>query len=423
MPLSLHFYDLEEVCSALTYCCIEHRTLEACFWLQELIDSDEIELAIRVLVEVYVIRYGISALSWFNEAYRAIIKPVIDPADIVFLCISLCNIGQVDVSLMALSFVTTLDILQNKPPASAAAAEGKGESTEIEHYFTRALASQNIRGALWAASQCKPEFIVTITDQLASMLPPPLVLAYEAAKTLNEWSGLNYNPFASMTLCFMILCIKPEERASQFVQLNGTNEFYLQKLDQWNKVIGRRARRIYSIPRDSLYLTSWRGRIPHTQNTFSQIRKLGRSPELTYQILEGCSVWQKLMTACCCSSRSDYSYEEFCRHAFPDDIPDEWSLEEVMKSHGSGINNPGERFYWRRWLRRWLTSGDRKYYLMNASSVILKAIDQFEIDDLQHGWSIELQFDAIAQHILVSRSIAQAQVPHELINKIRKINI
>ena len=56
----------------------------------------------------------------------------------------------------------------------------------------------------------------------------------------------------------------------------------------------------------------------------------------------------------------DDALEGFYKEYFPDDIPDEWCLEEKEKSHGSGyLREVGEEISGGRWSRSWLSDSWR----------------------------------------------------------------
>jgi hypothetical protein len=46
--------------------------------------------------------------------------------------------------------------------------------------------------------------------------------------------------------------------------------------------------------------------------------------------------------------------EAFYEFAFPDDIPDEWSKADQLKSHGPGCLSSSEEPRWSKWGRQWL---------------------------------------------------------------------
>jgi hypothetical protein len=154
---------------------------------------------------------------------------------------------------------------------------------------------------------------------------------------------------------------------------------------EWEQLTGFRARRIYEIPRDSLYMKTDRGMMSYLQDTFGNLRTLGSSIDNTYMGIYNCTFWKELWAKCNPSGTTDEGYDAFCEFAFPNDIPDEWSLEDQKKSHGQGVTNPGERFYWRRWLRSYMNThsmessgAEKKYHINNSHYIVSQEIEQFD---------------------------------------------
>jgi hypothetical protein len=161
----------------------------------------------------------------------------------------------------------------------------------------------------------------------------------------------------------------------------------LHQLELYEEMVGSKQRRIYSIPAGCLYLDTHRGCLPYTQTTDTWfIEDIGHQHK-TYQHLTDCAFWNTLWHTFR-AGESDEDWETFCRVAFPEDIPDEWSLEERAKSHGPGPNNPGEELFWRRWLRKWFTTSDQMYYLQGVGSIICEIIVQFVINEVNYGWNM-----------------------------------
>jgi hypothetical protein len=278
MPLSRHFYNIDEVYAALSYCCRERKITEALFWLYELIQSDEAELGCRAMIEVYLMRYGVRHLSWFNGMYDLMNEDVLDNNKLLAMCVNLCRLDQKDVSLLSLALVNISDLKNGFPPIrlNNDIVRKSGE-TPIEKYFINAIHGRKIRGALWAAPRCRTQIIIDTAVAVASTMPAVYQKAFYAAKDLNSWSELTYCPLVSLIMCFMIICIEPSNygRLIEPLELIDIPPAYFAILNEWNLLEGRRARRIYSIPCDGLYLSCKRGLMPYTEDTMKVLRQLG----------------------------------------------------------------------------------------------------------------------------------------------------
>jgi hypothetical protein len=349
MPLTRHFYELDEVEAALAYCIIEQRQLEACFYLSELIDSDEIMRGFRIMIEVYLIRFGTRYITWLLYVYD-ICKGYVeaDARSALSLCCSLCSFKETDLTFLSNLIVNTQDRLQDIPPENIKDTEIVAHTIfvkPIHRYLMRAIRCGNIRCAFWIARYCEQGVVIEI---LNSFIKPETRKAMESLRTLPEWSGLNYSPSAQLLLCIMMLIsgkLEPIELAiPPVIERN---------IEEWQTLLGRRLRRVYSIPKDCLYISTRRGLLERPASTMKDLHQLGSDQLITFELTDGCAFWNNLW---CTYGVNEDGYEEFDSIMFKDDIPDEWSIEDRLKSHGEGLINPGERLWWRRWLRRYLDS-------------------------------------------------------------------
>ena len=64
---------------------------------------------------------------------------------------------------------------------------------------------------------------------------------------------------------------------------------------------------------------------------------------------------------------------------FPDDIPDEWSLDDQMKSHGFGVNQKEDKPILRRYIHRWIDMKSN-CKIWNKETIVITAIMNIEND-------------------------------------------
>jgi len=402
--LTRHFYVLDEVIAALQFCCRERRIDQAIFWLLELIDSGEAEAGLNAMLEVYLIRYGVSRLTWFYQAYHTLTGDVMDRDMIITLCYNLAKMqsSEVDLSLLGLSFIALADDERPpqllKPGVTAPWVENYitiSGANKYEAYMCRALYQGKVRGALWAVPHCRPGYALGYLQVWLNAAGNPHMATQlmEAARTLPNWSELNYPGQTCMALCFMIMASADKWHTS-LAPLDELPPKILHQLELYEEVCGTKQRRVYSIPAGCLYLDTHRGCLPYTQTTDTWfIEEVGHQGR-TYHHLADCEFWNTLWNAMR-AGESDEGWEHFCMVAFPEDIPDEWSLEERAKSHGHGPNNPGEQFYWRRWLNKWRDTSDPMYFLEGGGYAVSEIICNFIANDVEYGWDMAQLF----QHI------------------------
>jgi hypothetical protein len=335
--LTRHFYALDEVVAALSYCCIAGRPREACFWLQELIDSGEAAFAIKAMVEAYLLNCGVTRLGWLIAAHGWFSAEEVDEESLYEACISLCRIKVRDYSLIGLHLGRMADGQRGPPPLIGA------EWHSAQQYMTIALSQGNARAAFWTTASLDPNSVLTI---LRSQANPTLVQPLEIIYGLNAWAGTSFAQHTIVCLLLMVCCLRADEYEDVFKPPTlGIPATVIEEKIQWAALQGRRARRLYTIPEGCFYLVTRRGRMPWSESTDPELRTIG-DQRLAKQHFGGCEHWNSMIDECTEGDMdegfadneglNDESWESFANKAFVDDIPDEWSLEERLKSHGPG---------------------------------------------------------------------------------------
>ncbi len=317
--LTRHFYALDEVVAALARCCLAGRPKEACFWLQELIDSGEAAFAIKAMVEAYILNCGVMRLGWLKAAYDAFAAEEVTEDALYEACIALCRISVRDYSLIGLHLVRMADCRSGKPS---------------QQYFMEALGQGNVRGAFWAAGTV--DVLAILRAHANPLLAQPLEIIYG----LNNWAGTAFAPHTILCLLLMTCGLRPDEYDAVFKPPTTTvPATIVEEKIQWAALLGRRARRLYTIPNDCFYLVTRRGRMPWSESTDADLRRVG-DQQTTAPYLRDCEFWNDMIDECTedydQGFADDESWENFANKAFVDDIPDEWSAEERLKSHGPG---------------------------------------------------------------------------------------
>ncbi len=328
--LTRHFYALDEVVAALQYCCIAGRPREACFWLQELIDSGEAAFAIKAMVEAYLLNCGVSRLGWLIAAHSWFATEEVDEEALYEACISLCRIKIRDYSLIGLHLGRMSDAQRSGPPPLIGA-----EWQTAQQYLSVALNQGNARAAFWASASLDP------CSLLAMLRNPNLIQPLEIIYGLNAWAGTAFAPHTIICLLLMVCCLRADEYEEVFKPPTvGIPATIQEEKIQWTALLGRRARRLYTIPDGCFYLVTRRGRMPWSATTEPELRAVG-DQRLARLHFGGCEHWNSMIDECTEGEMDDgfaddESWEGFANKAFVDDIPDEWSLEERLKSHGPG---------------------------------------------------------------------------------------
>ena len=144
-----------------------------------------------------------------------------------------------------------------------------------------------------------------------------------------------------------------------------------EKIKMYNTIIGRKKRRIYEIPKLCLYGKTKRGTMTYDENNLHELY----DPDY---IIENSNVIESL-------TNLYGSYEAFTEDVeqvdkfnnwyFPDDIPDEWSLEYQKKSHGVGVNQKTDKPLLRRYLSRWIDLKS-SCFIWDKETIVSRLIEQ-----------------------------------------------
>jgi hypothetical protein len=167
----------------------------------------------------------------------------------------------------------------------------KNSKPTLERYLAIALYQKKGQAACWAALR------------LAAL--SPLDLPHPLSPLLAD-----LDPSLQICVSVLLACSAPVKSS------NGIPLEIRRHLDRWATLLGRRARRQYGIPQECLYGLTRRGCLSQKESTVGELR--GIHDLLTQGI-------------------GEEGLEAFYQATFPDDIPDEWSLPDQMRSHGPGV--------------------------------------------------------------------------------------
>ncbi len=349
MPLTRHFYELDEVIASLRACCLAGRATEAAFWLHELIDSDEIASAISTLVETYVLYIGVRHLEWLIYAFESFEGEDVDLDALHIATLALCRYKERDCSLVALHLFQGTDTTVPDSPT----IHGTGEGAEA--YFAACARQGKVRAAFWAAKSLGEEAIERGIDFALEPRPPVARRLFDIVKSLRRWCGIDFPWHTLVALSLMVVGLRNYELAPMKTEMPA---FLRSEIATWDSLLGRRGRRIYAPREDCFYLETRRGCMPYTQSTESALKQLG-TQDATASLLRGTECWADVP-----DGRDDEAWEAWTTRIFVDDIPDEWSAADRAKSHGPGKVGGLTAPTVEKWLRRFNFAG--AYYTFSV---------------------------------------------------------
>jgi hypothetical protein len=158
------------------------------------------------------------------------------------------------------------------------------------------------------------------------------------------------------------LCLTADQRKKS---MESFMPLYLKEEAEWDRVLGRKAGRVITIPVCGLYGVTVRGRMRHQETTVGELWDVRRG-------MVGCAFWDEM---------DPIGLEAY----FPDDLPDEWTVEEKGRSHGAGLLGRGEVVTLWGWMRRHMTGTTRllwgRGYRLLRKDAVRIALDRVPLGD------------------------------------------
>ena len=342
MPLSRHFYAVDEVHAALSYRTTGCDRAETLFWCQELLLSGYASETISTLFESWLLYKGAFSLSWLSVAERLACDEVTE--DDIRLAAYQVSCKQSDHSLWNILVLTAMG---REPERLTAKAPPYLPTDANESYMVRAMFQGKAYSAWWISRHLSDARVWSLLRWYAVHNCPIYADRYLAALELLEryetLLGYSSPEYDVIVRCFAVLslCLNAEQQAASWRPVSVDIDLQVDA--------GRR----YAIPTACLYGNCARGCMKWTESTVRQLGELERE-------MVDCPFWDEARAAYDLSSDSREDFYE----RYVEDIPDEWDAAEKQKSHGDGVLGPKERVRLAKWARRfhtarlaWNTSG------------------------------------------------------------------
>ena len=385
MPLSRHFYAVDEVHAALSYRTTGCDRAETLFWCQELLLSGYASETISTLFESWLWYKGAFSLSWLITAERLACDEVTE--DDIRLAAYRMSCKQSDHSLWNILILTAMG---REPERLTAKAPPYLPTDANESYMVRAMFQGKAYSAWWMSRHLSDARVWSLLRWYAVHNCPVYADRYLAALELLEHYetllGYSSPEYDMVVRCFAVLslCLNAEQQAASWRPVSVDIDLQVDA--------GRR----YAIPTACLYGNCARGCMKWTETTVRQLGELERE-------MVDCPFWDEARAAYDLSmedSREDF-YERYV-----EDIPDEWGAVEKQKSHGDGVLGPKEQVRLAKWARRfhtarlaWNTSG--------AVQAFLEALEERDVRNahLEACEASDVRLEALEERFTTNRII------------------
>lgn len=354
MPLTRHLYELDEVVAALQLC-LRNGWSRALFWTWELVVSAEEDLAKKTLLE--------SWLRW-GGGHDPSLLTLPSPPNWILLTLRIMAAIRAAASLTAERFLNATATMPVRPhvtpkPRSPRAAQRRNQraaafvaildpaeeiSTDDARRFwislDAACRQQSRTDAMWLLQAAQP---VLSADAIWSALTiASRGGAPTAAAIATLRAAASPHPIQQIlhqAAAVLLLCTPTPEREALLSPPRPPTAFHERDWAEWTANVGRRKARVHAIPVDALHRETTRGSMEFKYTNIGDVR------EPVAALAEGCAFWRAALAAAGIEEDSetgalafpdDDTLEAFYDKHFPDDIPDEWSAADQLKSHGRG---------------------------------------------------------------------------------------
>lgn len=367
MPLSRHFYALDDVQAAVIYTGSRGVPQETVFWCRELVESGCVAEAIAALFESWLWHRAPFGMEWLVEAQGRLGGSEVTEEDVLYAAAKLSRLPKRDHSLWWL-FVRegeTIDRVTPKSPPGLVEWIEKGERgrgmEEREIFFLRALYQGKARSAWWAGEGISLERWWELVEGYTVRCVPEekrewiqrgieVLRAYEG---LVGYSSEEYD--RAIRGCIVLwLCVRVEDGSPS------------KKQAEWRLDLPPLGRSL-PLPHLGLYGMSRRGRMSQKETTVGELWDVVAG-------MKGCPYWDELQETLALDGGSMDSY-------FPMDLPDEWKREEKEKSHGVGLLREGEIANLWGYTKRYMMGLCRGVWMAGPMAPIQERLEQVTIPE------------------------------------------
>ena len=421
MPLSRHFYSLDEVQAALLYTTSHNTPAEALFWCQELVLSGSISEAISTLFHSWLWHTGPMRLQWLVNVWRSsLITEELTEDDILLATYRLAAIhhSQRDNSLWNILVLTMENPSKMPDRITRKTPHIKGIDDKKELYFVRAMFQGKAQAAWWISQYIDVDRIWILLDwflkNVHTVFKEEYTICLEALQSYELLLGYKSAEYDIIVRCaaINIMCIPLKRQELSFKVEPEIDVRTAQMLNELELSVGLRERRAHKIPTTCLYGTTMRGRARWTQKNYVQLYNVEK-------YLIGCPFWDEVIVKYAnvldsgiIQWHSDDTMEQFYDKYFPDDIPDEWTLLDQQKSHGDGILGPSDKVKLSKWSRTFMSK--LPHLAWNTTKATNIYLEKLDISDCTIGDSIDKLFENYKTELILPFSDDDLEPVHKI---------
>ena len=325
--LTKHLYRLDEVLSSLRWSIITHNLRETAFWTIELCESNFEQECLDMLETIWL--YNIGFGSWFAlQLIQSIYEEgSIEQEQLVEITCALAKIKLCDATIFHLLLRGATTPLSWKP-----AFPHSKEYLTIQEGVEDCLKRGKLNEAWLLGRAMEVDDQWKMLEQFANELG--------RSETLSILKELRPCVYENLAAAYVLVSLDELVWISSQGQIENKMPKEIQDvIDDWSSETSMRKRRAMKPkPEALLYLTS---RSEQTSYDSSE----ADIQDGLLNSLNASEYWSCILEHYMTNGKwkSDEHLESFYETYFPDDIPDEWSIQSREMSHGRGLGRPLEQ--------------------------------------------------------------------------------
>ena len=364
-----HFYRIDEVKSAIQFNIGKKNVEESIFWTKELIDSYEYDHLKQALYKSWFYIIGLGNIEILFKLLTLDIKLEKDVLELVYAMTMLKNsMRDCTLPVMFLYGISNPKY-KNKNIYFQLPICLMQSDSHVEAFIRASLLGKYLEAWLLYITNIPSETILTKIVEVKynnTVVKDLFVLLLQS--DMNKW--FKYCSFIGLLCCKEDIIIRSQGNIPRI------NDDTYKRINYYVSLFGKKKRRIYNVPKDCLYGNTKRGGMTYYDTNIHElydVEYILENSKVSDEIIERYGSYESFI------NEGVDEYEKFMDWYFPDDIPDEWSLDDQMKSHGFGVNQKEDKPILRRYIHRWIDMKSN-CKIWNKETIVITAIMNIEND-------------------------------------------
>lgn len=356
-----HFYYINDVKAALQHSIHTQSVQESVYWTKELLDCDESLIIKQIFFYSWFYSIGLGNLNILLDIDKASLETIY----------ALTSIKQRNNTLPYILVNASLDKeYKIKKTLYKLSKKLKYICPKIDNWVRATLYGKYLESWQHSLELWKDISFQEVIEHIIYIKfdNPSFIISIIEIISKLDYILLIYRQCAIIG----ILCMDDNAIEKAIIPLEKMDSNINLYLEFWKSTYSNRKGRAYVLPKDCFYGKTSRGSMTIKESNLSDIYDSDK-------LIKGQKMYKELVNifgSFEAFKEDTDRYNEFYEHFFHDDIPDEWSLEEQIKSHGKGILSVGEKPSFEKFFHTWVNK-ESECFIENKDSIIKEYIQKY----------------------------------------------